>query len=135
MNTIIKPAIMDQFESIMTFVESNAIDFGFDSKVVKKIRLACEEIVLNIINYAYPKEPGEIELRCYVERNKKEFCIEISDWGIPFNPLEAEKPDIYAPLNERKIGGLGIFLTRKVMDDIIYEHKDDKNKLILKKIL
>lgn len=96
------------------------------------LRLSCEEIIVNIVSYAYPPgTDGYIWLN--VTENREELHIEIQDGGIPFNPIEIQEPDIAQELGEREIGGLGIFLVLRMMDGVVYRREGGKNKLILKK--
>jgi anti-sigma regulatory factor (Ser/Thr protein kinase) len=111
-------------------VSDNARQQGFDQKRIKEIELATEEVIANILNYAYRDVIGDIEITCKTENNEK-FIIEIVDSGIPFNPLTVDDPDIRADLSERKVGGLGVFLMRKLMDDVHYRRDENKNMLTL----
>ncbi len=96
------------------------------------VRISCEEIIVNIISYAYPPDAvGYIRLE--VTRDDGKLCIEIQDGGVPFNPLDRQKPDISQQLEEREIGGLGIFLVLEMMDEVEYRYEEGKNKLILRK--
>lgn len=98
--------------------------------VSHKLELATEEILVNIINYAYPDQRGKI----WIETNSDShsFEIHIKDQGIPFNPLEY-KSDIghNLPISERKIGGLGIYLVRQLMDKVAYHRENNMNHLTL----
>lgn len=94
------------------------------------IRLSCEEIIVNIINYAYPAGTGGY-IGLSVTMDKKRLCIEIEDGGIPFNPIEKEEPDVAQEPEKRPIGGLGIFLVLQMMDEVIYRYEGGKNKLTL----
>lgn len=107
---------------------------GFDKKNKFHIRLSAEEILVNIINYAYPKNTGDIRITLN-PKEKESLEIEIVDWGFAFDPLSREDPKICVPLEEREIGGLGIFLTRKVMDDVRYRRDNDRNIMTLIKKL
>lgn len=94
------------------------------------VRLACEEVIVNIIQYAYPAgADGYIRVNLSVE--SKRLRIEISDGGIPFNPIDKALPDVTLEAEEREIGGLGIFLTRQMMDVAEYEYKEGENRLLL----
>jgi anti-sigma regulatory factor (Ser/Thr protein kinase) len=124
---------MDNFESLMDFVQSQVEKAGYDKKKTQKIRLACEEIIINIIRYAYPDKRGSVEIHCDTTSGGKGYQIKIIDWGIPFNPLSNPEPDTSIPIEEREIGGLGIFLARTVMDKIDYQRDGDKNILICEK--
>lgn len=96
------------------------------------VRLACEEVIVNIISYAYPAgEDGYIELD--VSDEGKELRIEICDGGRPFNPIEREAPDVTLHLENRNIGGLGIYLVLRMMDGVAYLYEEGRNKLVLTK--
>jgi anti-sigma regulatory factor (Ser/Thr protein kinase) len=94
------------------------------------IELASEEALVNIFHYAYPSKKGDVEIVCYPVTDDR-FTIEIIDSGIPFNLLSAGEPVITSDLHKRKVGGLGIFLIRKVVDNIEYRREKDKNILTL----
>ena len=97
------------------------------------IRLACEELVMNITSYAYP-EDVEGFLEVDVEKTDERIVIRFKDGGMPFNPLELKKPDTKLPWKQRRIGGLGIFLVKKKMDDVRYAYEDNKNVLTIEKL-
>ncbi len=103
-------------------------------KVVMLIRLACEELVMNITSYAYP-EDVEGFLEVDVEKTDERIVIRFKDGGMPFNPLEHKKPDTKLPWKLRRIGGLGIFLVKKKMDDVRYAYEDNKNVLTIEKAI
>ncbi|MBN2441178.1 MAG: ATP-binding protein [Spirochaetales bacterium] len=134
MRKIQKKADMVYFDAFLDFVDSCSVMVGFDKKDENKIRLACEEIIINIMKYAYPKSKGDITIRCDIQSGKS-LTINIIDQGIEFNPLETEEPDIDSPVQERKIGGLGIFMVKKIMDSLEYQRIKDTNILTLKKSL
>jgi anti-sigma regulatory factor (Ser/Thr protein kinase) len=98
------------------------------------IRLACEELVMNITSYAYP-EDVEGFLEVDVEKTDERIVIRFKDGGMPFNPLEHKKPDTKLPWKLRRIGGLGIFLVNKKMDDVRYAYEDNMNVLTIEKLL
>lgn len=96
-----------------------------------KLRLCIEEVVENIVSYAYEGGNGYVE----VGTNLKDglLSVTLEDSGKPFNPLEKEDPDITLSAEERPIGGLGIFLCKQLMDELVYSYENGKNKLIMKK--
>ena len=102
-------------------------------KDVMLIRLACEELVMNITSYAYP-EDVEGFLEVDVEKTDERIVIRFKDGGMPFNPLEHKKPDTKLPWKLRRIGGLGIFLVNKKMDDVRYAYEDNMNVLTIEKL-
>lgn len=96
------------------------------------IHLVCEELVVNVVNYAYPENDNGY-LKVETENDGETLTIRFSDGGVPFNPLDAKTPDITLPLEERGIGGLGIFLTKQMMDSVEYEYKNNENVLTISK--
>lgn len=96
------------------------------------IRLVCEEIIVNIIHYAYTTETDAYLILCVCDENGI-LSIEFRDGGKPFNPLEKEQPDVTLPPEERDIGGLGIFLVCEMMDEVEYTHTGKENRLVIKK--
>jgi sigma-B regulation protein RsbU (phosphoserine phosphatase) len=105
---------------------------GLASKVIHDLNLALEEILTNIISYGYT-DNREHEIKVRLSAQLGEVSVEIEDDGQPFNPLEAPEPDITKPLEERKIGGLGIHLVRKLMDSLEYKRQGERNLLTIKK--
>jgi phosphoserine phosphatase RsbU/P len=105
---------------------------GLTSKVMHDLNLAMEEILTNIISYGY-KDERDHEITVRLSAQLGEVSVEIEDDGQPFNPLEAPEPDITKPLEERKIGGLGIHLVRKLMDGVEYKRQGERNLLTIKK--
>jgi len=105
---------------------------GLAPRLVHDLNLALEEILTNIISYGYPdNREHEIKVRLSVQPG--EVKAEVEDDGHPFNPLEAPEADTTKPLEERTIGGLGIHLVRKLMDDLEYKRQGDRNLLTIKK--
>ena len=129
------PSKIDYLDNMLDLIHKQALDLGFNKKELGHIRLASEEILINTINYAYSEKLGDIKIECYPTALKDGLTIKIIDWGKAFNPLEEKDPDINTPVNEREIGGLGIFLTKKIIDRFEYIRKDDQNILILVKQL
>lgn len=98
------------------------------------LRLACEEVVMNVTSYAYP-EGTDGFLDVEIEKDDNRIVIRFKDGGKPFNPLAQEKPDTKLPWKLRHIGGLGIFLVIKKMDDTRYAYVDNKNVLTIEKVI
>ena len=115
----------------MQFVVTSARDAGFPPKRVQEVELAVEEALVNIINYAYPdQENGDVEVSCGLD-DQGRFLIEIRDKGIPFDAESHSDPDLNANITERKVGGLGIFLIRKMVDEMRYQREGEENVLTL----
>ena len=103
-------------------------------RVAKIIRLVCEELVVNVVDYAYPDGVvGYLDVD--IDRDDKAITIQLRDGGTPFNPLDRDMPDTTIPLKDRPIGGLGIFITVKKMDDVKYEYVNNENVITIKKNL
>ena len=112
------------------FVDEVCKDMGCDMETTMRMNLAIEEAVVNVIDYAYPSGTvGSIDIKVTIYDNHMEFVI--SDSGTPFDPTKKEDVDISLPVEERRIGGLGIHLVRQLMDKINYERKDGRNILTL----
>ena len=125
-------AKLENLELMLGFIMSDAEKLGFDSKKLNMIKIALEEALVNIVNYAYPGKDGEIEIVRNIEDNKR-LIIKITDWGIPFDPLSLPDPDIEAPIENREIGGLGVYMMRNIMDECNYRRKGKRNILTLRK--
>ena len=98
------------------------------------IRLMTEELVVNIVDYAYPDGVNDY-LDVDIERDEEHIKLCFRDGGVPFNPPSNETPDLSLPMEERRIGGLGIYLVVKKMDEVTYEYKDGENMLSVTKRL
>ena len=123
-----------QISRLAGFVEEVAEKNGINPGTASAINLALEEIVTNVIMYAYPKgTEGFAEIKVRTRDNAIDF--EVNDSGKPFDPTAMPEVDITLGAEDRKIGGLGIHLARKIMDAISYERKNDKNILTLTKML
>ena len=128
-------ASVDSLQKVIDFIDSHLEAAGCSAKAQMQMELAVEEIFVNIANYAYNPGKGNATVRVEVSGDPVTVTITFIDRGVPYDPLKKEDPDITLPAEERKIGGLGIFLTKKIMDDISYEYKDGQNILTLKKAL
>ena len=98
-----------------------------------QIDVAIEEIFVNIAHYAYPEGEGDAVISVGADTAAGGVQIVFEDEGIPYDPLKNEDPDITLSAEDRPIGGLGIFMVKKSMDEVSYEYKDGKNRLTIKK--
>jgi anti-sigma regulatory factor (Ser/Thr protein kinase) len=119
--------------AVQGFIEERLEAAECSMKAQVQIGVAVEEIYVNICHYAYKDKggSGDATVKMRVEDGMAEIVFE--DSGIQYDPLANEEPDITLSAEERQIGGLGIFITRKTMDDVSYEYKDGKNNLTLRK--
>ena len=104
-------------------------------KAQMQIGVAVEEIFINIASYAYAPDKGKAKVRVEVPGDPVTVSVTFVDHGIPYDPVAKEDPDVSLPAADRDVGGLGIFMTKKIMDDVAYEYKDGQNILTLKKKL
>ena len=132
MRKIAFAAVLENLEPMLDFIEQGAQELKFDARELNRIRLASEEALVNVINYAYPDKNGSVEI-IYEIKDGKKLILEIIDSGVPFNPLSMPEPDIKSPMENRKIGGLGIFLVRSIMDELNYRREEGRNILTLTK--
>ena len=132
---LVLDAVEENLPLLQEFIEKHLEETNCPAKAKMQIELASEEIFVNIVNYAYAPEKGTATVR--VEVSDDPVCVTITflDRGVPYDPLAKEDPDVTLSAEDREIGGLGIFLTKKTMDDVSYEYKDGQNILTLKKNL
>lgn len=125
---------IDEINRLHTFIEEVGETFELPMKVVLNLNLVLEEAVTNVIMYAYPQEQNE---HIYLTAKKQDdrLVFVLTDSGIAFDPTQTPDADITLSADERQIGGLGIFLIRKIMNEVKYERIDDKNVLTLEKEL
>ncbi len=126
-------ALINNLPEVQDFVNDKLEKAGFPAKTVMQVGLAVEEIFVNVASYAYSPEIGKAKLKVEISDGPSSVTIIMSDSGIPYDPLAKEDPDVTLSAQERQVGGLGIFLTKQLMDDMSYEYKDGKNILTLKK--
>ncbi|MBQ6302141.1 MAG: ATP-binding protein [Bacteroidales bacterium] len=129
MTTRIVPIAGKTAEIIETVMASP--DVPQDETLRFKIRLSVEEIAENIVNYAYNNGNGFVEITTTLDEAGM-LTISFKDAGVPFNPLEKEDPDITLSLDERPVGGLGIFICKKMMDSVSYVFEDGCNNFTMK---
>ncbi len=125
-------ATLDNVEVATDYVAEKISGLPFSEKVKNQISIAVDEIVSNVARYAYKEEnTGEVIIE--FDSDDKGVSITVCDNGIPYNPLEKDDPDVTLSADERGIGGYGIFIVKKTMDDISYENKDGSNVLTMRK--
>ena len=122
-------ASLDTIPAMIEFVSSTAETFGVHPKRVMHLELAVEEATANICSYAYEIPPGEVTIK--ISREPELFRIELIDSGVPFDPMAMETPDLKAELESRQVGGLGVFLIRRMLDDVHYSRSGAQNILSL----
>lgn len=124
--------IRDKSSEIIECLMSSE-DIPADESLQFKIRLSIEEAVENVVRYAYEGGIGWLEAGTELDADGVQLTITLKDAGVPFNPLEKEDPDITLATEDRPIGGLGIFLCKKLMDHISYRYENSCNILTMTK--
>lgn len=135
MKKITVPAETSQLESVNSFIDEVLDSCGCPAKIRLQVELAVEEIFVNIASYAYHPERGEAEVCVDTQDDPPTVTITFLDHGKPFNPLDKPDADTTLPASERDIGGLGILLVKKSMDDVTYSYENGKNILTITKQL
>lgn len=131
-DTLIIRNEIGELNRLVLFLEKMEEEWNLPPAVIPPVNLALEEALSNIIFYAFEKgSVNEITLQFQLKDN--EITIILVDQGKPYDPTKKEDPDISLPAEERPIGGLGIFLIRKIMDEVRYSRVGDKNQLTLVK--
>ena len=121
----------EQLSVVMEFVETELEKCGASMKSINQIALSIEEIFVNIAHYAYQGKDGKVTIQ--LEVNDDVCTLVFIDSGIAFDPLAKDDPDITLSADERKIGGLGIFMVKQLMDDVTYKYENNQNVLTIKK--
>jgi serine/threonine-protein kinase RsbW len=122
-------ASLENIPQMVAFVADTAAAAGIHPKRVMHLELATEEAVTNVCNYAYEIPPGKVWIR--ISQTENSVRVDFIDDGVPFDPLAADAPDLQSDLEKREIGGLGIFLIRRVLDEVHYSRRGNQNVLSL----
>ena len=128
-------ARVENLDEVLAFVDEQLEQLDCSMKQQMQIDVAVEEIFVNIAHYAYNPVVGAATIRVEVEEDPLTVVMTFIDGGVPYDPLAKEDPDVTLAANDRQIGGLGIFMVKKSMDDVIYNYEDGKNILTIKKQL
>lgn len=125
-------ADVNELQRVLEFVEECMQGIECSPKAIIQIRIAVEEIFVNIAHYAYPGRVGEAVIEVEIA-DEKTVTITFIDSGIQYDPLAKPDPDVTLSAIDRNIGGLGIFMTKKIMDDLSYEYRGGQNVFTMKK--
>ncbi|MBQ1252134.1 MAG: ATP-binding protein [Firmicutes bacterium] len=129
------PATTESLSDVLGFVEQTLESFECSMKIQTAVCVAVEEVFVNIARYAYPDGNGDMTMQISFDDSSRTAVFRMSDKGVPFDPLAKPDPDITLSADEREIGGLGIFITKKTMDSITYTYENGENILtMIKKI-
>lgn len=132
------PAKIEKLSELTDWIMSELQKINCPLAIQNKLSISLDEIFTNITSYAYSdrEEPGTVKVEFELDKQESYLLkVVIKDKGIKFNPLEKKDPDVTLSAEERKIGGLGIFLVKKLMDEVYYSYENNENVLtIIKKI-
>jgi len=125
------PADINELASVTVFLEEELDKAEASPKLMVTFAVALEELFVNVAHYAYPDSKGTVKIG--IDTSGDSIVVQLTDSGIPFDPVAKPDPDITESADERKIGGLGIYMVKKSMDSITYEYKDNQNILTISK--
>jgi serine/threonine-protein kinase RsbW len=128
-------ATLEEVPLALDFVTQSAKAAGFDEQALYQIQVAVDEACANVVEHAYRDvDPGDMEISCCLD--EQTFVIRVRDWGASFDPDEVEDPDVDAPLEERSLGGLGVFLIKQFMEQVQFSFDAERgNELVMTKRL
>ena len=135
MKEITMEAVVANIEKVTAFVDGVLEEAECPLKAQLQIDVAVDEIFSNISKYAYPEGTGTATVQLEITEDPRMAEVTFIDEGIPFDPMKEMEPDVTLSAEERKIGGLGIYLVKKTMDGMSYEYEDGKNILHLRKMI
>lgn len=128
-------AVVENIDTVTEFVNVQLEALNCSMKAQMQIDIAIDELFGNIAHYAYNPDVGSATVRVEVTEEPLAVIITFIDGGVPYDPLKTVDPDISLSAEDRQLGGLGIYMVKKSMDEISYEYKDGKNILSIKKKL
>lgn len=127
-------AEVNRLDDVLNFINAELEARDVPMKVIMQIDIAVEEIYVNIAHYAYNPAVGEAIVTIDVEEEPPCAVIRFMDGGTPYDPLSRQDPDVTLGVEERKIGGLGIYMVKKSMDDVTYAYENGQNILTIRKL-
>ena len=127
------PAKIEALTDVLGFVEQTLENLECSMKIQTALCVALEEVFVNVAHYAYPNGEGDMALSIAFDRENRVVTFRMTDKGVPFDPLKKPDPDITLSAEEREIGGLGIFITKKTMDTVHYAYENGENILTMTK--
>ncbi len=128
-------AAVESLPAVTAFVTAPLAALRCSPKERFHIELVTEEIFVNIASYAYPASGGSVVIERRTMTDPPALCLTFRDSGIPYDPLQQKAPDLTLKAEDRPIGGLGVFLVRKIVDEMRYEYRDGQNVLTVTKII
>lgn len=135
MKEITVDATIDNVQTITDFVDERLEEMNCPVKAQMQLNIVIDELCSNVARYAYSDKTGKVTVSVDTVDKPMKVWLTFIDEGVPYNPLAKEDPDITLSAEERKIGGLGIYMVKKMMDDFRYEYKDGKNIVTVCKVI
>lgn len=135
MKEITVDATIDNVQTITDFVDERLEEMNCPVKAQMQIDIVIDELCSNVARYAYSDRTGKVTVSVDTVDKPMKVWLTFTDEGVPYNPLAKEDPDITLSAEERKLGGLGIYMVKKMMDEFRYEYKDGKNIVTVCKII
>ena len=133
MKELTVPARLENVDLVTDFVDELIEQTECPRKIIIKLNIAIDELFSNIARYAYGEGEGDATIGVEIDETARVIALTFTDSGIPYNPLKTATPDTGLSAEDREIGGLGIFMVKKSMDEMIYDYKGGKNILKVKK--
>lgn len=131
MDSLTVQSELRELDKVRQFLKKNLVGLDLNEEDVYKVELSLVEMCSNIMRYAYPWDKGEIVISVWHEEGR--FYLEVRDSGVPFDPRQVKRPTLEEMISREQMGGLGIFLARKLMDGFLYRREDDQNVLVMYK--
>lgn len=131
--TIRATATTDRLPELVTFLQAFWQECGLPEEAAFPFELALDEVFMNVVMHGSSPSASPREVQVSLERRGGDVILVTEDDGPPFDPLTLPPPDVDAPLEEREIGGLGVFLIRELMDEVTYAHTGTHNQLTMRK--
>ena len=134
MKEMILNAEIARMDDVLDFINAELEAHDVPMKTIMQLDIAIEEIFVNIAHYAYNPEIGQASITVEVDDASRSITIRFMDRGKPYDPLSREDPDVTLDVEERQIGGLGIYMVKKSMDEVSYAHEGGQNILTIRKL-
>lgn len=128
-------ATLQNLDRVLAFLDEQLEALDCPPRIQMQLDIAVEELFVNIAHYAYAPKTGSAVVRLEIEQDPRAVAITFMDRGMPYDPLAKPDPDVTLSAEERPIGGLGIFMVKESMDEVVYRRQDGKNILTIRKKL
>ena len=127
--TFKQEANIDNYDELCSWIEKTRAEWNISKELANKIDICVEEIFANILHYAYSDKVGVFEVE--FKKTEDNIILEFQDEGVVFNPLDKPDPNLHLPPEKKALGGLGIYLTKKMSNDVVYKRENNKNILTI----